>query len=105
MLDIEKVKNEIVSALLPLKPKKIILFGSYAKGKANEDSDLDIFIIKDDIKDFREFELKARKHLRNFIINNEANGVDIFSATPEYLKKRDDYFYKEILKEGIILYE
>lgn len=105
MLDIEKVKDEIVSALLPLKPKKIILFGSYAKNSANEDSDLDIFIIKDDIKDFREFELKARKQLRSFIINSEANGVDVFSATSEYLKKRDDYFYKEILKEGVVLYE
>jgi len=37
MLDIEKVKDEIVSALLPLKPDKIILFGSYARGEANEE--------------------------------------------------------------------
>lgn len=27
-------------------PEKIILFGSYAKGKGNEDSDLDIIVIK-----------------------------------------------------------
>ena len=105
MLDIEKVKNEVVSALLPLKPKKIILFGSYAKGKANEDSDLDIFIIKDDIKDFREFEIKAKLKLFDFMKKYETNGIDIFSATPEYLKKRDDYFYKEILKDGVVLYE
>ena len=31
--------------------------------------------------------------------------IDILSASPSYLKKRDDYIYKEILKEGKVLYE
>ena len=105
MLDIEKVKNEIVSALLPLKPDKIILFGSYARGDANEDSDLDLFLIKEGLEDFSEYEIMARKKLRNIILNYNTNGIDILSASPSYLKKRDDYFYKEIIEEGRILYE
>ena len=36
MLDIEKIKLEIVIALKPLSPEKIILFGSYAYGTATE---------------------------------------------------------------------
>jgi len=36
----------LVKKLRPLKPEKIILFGSFAKGKAGPDSDIDVLIIK-----------------------------------------------------------
>ena len=32
MIDIEKTKLQIIEALMPLKPEKIILFGSYTYG-------------------------------------------------------------------------
>jgi predicted nucleotidyltransferase len=105
MLDIDEIKDEIVSALLPLKPDKIILFGSYARGEANEESDLDLFLIKEGLEDFSEYEIKARKRLRTIILNYDTNGIDILSASPSYLRKRDDYFYKEILEEGRVLYD
>ena len=41
MVDIEKLKPLIVERLKPLNPDKIILFGSYAYGTPNEDSDID----------------------------------------------------------------
>ena len=46
MIDIEELKPKIIEALMPLKPDKIILFGSYAYGTPNEDSDIDLFIFK-----------------------------------------------------------
>ena len=36
MVDIEKLKDEIVERLKPLDPDKVILFGSYAYGTPNE---------------------------------------------------------------------
>jgi predicted nucleotidyltransferase len=105
MLDIEKVKDEIVNSLLPLEPNKIILFGSYADGTANEDSDLDLFLIKDEIEDMVDYEIKARKKLRNFIFAHDTNGIDILSASNSYLNTRDDFFYKDILENGKVLYE
>ena len=39
---IEEIKNKLVSEF---NPKKIYIFGSYAWGNSNEDSDLDIMII------------------------------------------------------------
>lgn len=39
------LKKAIVAALAPLVPEKVILFGSYAHGKATEDSDIDIYIV------------------------------------------------------------
>jgi len=105
MLNIDIVKDEIISSLLPLKPDKIILFGSYANGTANEDSDLDLFLIKDNIEDMTEYEVDAKMKLLNVMKNNKTNGIDIISASNKYLESRNDYFYKEILEKGRILYE
>jgi len=105
MLNLEEIKDEIVSALLPLKPDKIILFGSYARGEADEESDLDLFLVKEGLEDFSAYEIKARKRLRDIILNHDTNGIDVLSASPSYLNKRDDYFYKEIMEEGKVLYE
>ena len=45
---IEQTLNEIVRRLVAdYKPEKIILFGSYAYGEPNEDSDLDMLIVKE----------------------------------------------------------
>jgi predicted nucleotidyltransferase len=41
--DIQAAADRIAAAL---KPKKIILFGSYARGDANEHSDLDLMVIE-----------------------------------------------------------
>ena len=46
MIDIDKLKPIVIEKLMPLQPDKIILFGSYANGKANEESDIDLFLIK-----------------------------------------------------------
>jgi predicted nucleotidyltransferase len=41
-----KIAKDYVNLVLPnMKPKEIILYGSYAKGTAREDSDIDIAVI------------------------------------------------------------
>lgn len=106
-IKIEKLKQEIVERLKPLKPNKIILFGSYAYGKPNEDSDIDLFLLKDglDINDTRHYQKEAKKRLIDIIMKYEI-AIDILSASTEYVKNRQDYFLKEdILKNGEVLYE
>ena len=50
MLTQKEVKKEIDSIAEQLKekynPEKIILFGSFARGEFNEDSDIDLFVVK-----------------------------------------------------------
>ena len=106
MVDIEKLKPKIVEQLQPLSPDKIILFGSYAYGTPNENSDIDLFIIKDIKKEkVRDYKLKARKQLRELITQNKV-GFDILVASDEFIKNRDDYFYKvDILQNGKLIYE
>ena len=108
MLDIETLKPKIIEALMPLKPNKIILFGSYAYGNPNEDSDIDLFLIKDDltIDETRYYQREAKKKLLDIRKNYKTNGIDILSAPTEYIEKRKDYFYKvDILQNGKVWYE
>lgn len=47
-MDRNFIKKSIISALEPLMPAKVILFGSYASGKAKDDSDVDIYIVSNE---------------------------------------------------------
>ncbi len=108
MIDIEKIKSEIVEKLKPLNPDKIILFGSYAYGTPNQDSDIDLFLVKNDLTldKVKDFELKARKQIRDIIFKYNTNGIDIISAPMQYIENREDYFYKvDILQKGKVWYE
>ena len=108
MIDIEELKPKIIEALMPLKPDKIILFGSYAYGTPNEESDIDLFLLKDDltINETRHYEREAEKRLLDLQLHYKTNGIDILSAPTEYIKKREDYFYKvDILQNGKVWYE
>lgn len=44
MLTLDDIKNAIADILAKYPIKKISLFGSYANGSANEDSDVDILV-------------------------------------------------------------
>ena len=108
MINIEELKPQIIKALMPLKPNKIILFGSYAYGTPNEDSDIDLFLLKDDltIENTRKYEREAGKRLLTLQLKYKTNGIDILSAPTAYIKKREDYFYKvDILQNGKVWYE
>ena len=107
MIDIEKLKPLILEQLLPLNPDKIILFGSYAYGTPNEDSDIDLFLLKDDLElnDTRNYSREAKMRILNLISKYKV-GFDILSAPTEYINQREDYFYKvDILQNGKIIYE
>jgi predicted nucleotidyltransferase len=108
MIDIEKLKPLIVERLKPLNPDKIILFGSYAYGTPNEDSDIDLFLLKDGLtkENIRDFELEALKKLRDIRRKYKLNGIDILSAPTNEIYTKEDYFYKiDILQNGRVWYE
>ena len=68
MIDIEKLKQEIVEQLKHLNAEKIILFGSHAYGSPTDHSDIDLFIIGS-YDNYRDYILKARKMIRKLILN------------------------------------
>jgi len=106
MIDIEELKPLIIERLKPLNPDKIILFGSYAYGTPNEESDIDLFLMRDiESKNARNLKVQAKLNLRDLIAKYHV-GFDILIAPEVFVKSREDYFYKvDILKNGIVIYE
>jgi len=70
-VDIEELKPKITKALMPLNPQKIILFGSYAYGNPNENSDIDILIVKNQYQNKWDEVLKAKKLLKDIKISKD----------------------------------
>lgn len=83
-------------------PEKIILFGSYAWGKTDKNSDIDFFIVKETRKNILD---RNRDVYR--IIFDKGEAVDILVYTPAQLKRREemgDPFVQKIMKRGKLLY-
>jgi predicted nucleotidyltransferase len=97
----------IVEELKKAEPEKIILFGSYAYGQPNEDSDLDILVIKDiEAANVREFRIDLKLKLWN-IIQKLNIPIDIIVDSQKRINQRiqdGDQFYKEIISKGYVLY-
>ncbi len=103
MIDIEQVKLDIVKALKPLNPEKIILFGSYAYGNPTEDSDLDICVIEKAYDNKWEEKAKIRKLLSSIRI-----GKDIlvpYLEEFEFYRKEINSVYNEVDLKGELLWQ
>ena len=110
-VDIETLKKEIIKRLKPLNPQKIILFGSYAYGKPNENSDIDLYIVTNDDfipqswREKMQIKLKFSKLLRDL---KQQYDIDIIAHTQKMHEKfiaLQSLFSKEILQKGQVIYE
>jgi len=111
MVDIEKIKKEIVERLIPIDPIKIILFGSFATGNPNPDSDIDLYIVTNDNtvpQNYTEkihYQLKIAKLLRDF---QKLVPIDIIVHTRKMHEQFITYkghMCEDIMQKGIVLYE
>ena len=108
-IQLEQIKNEVsndIQNALGGKLHKIILYGSYARGDYNEDSDIDIMVLADisasDMSKYRA------------IINDVANRVSLeydTLVTISIKNKQIFYnrleilpFYQNVIKDGVELY-
>ena len=83
--------------------EKVILFGSYARGEATEDSDVDILVIAPTAERFFERMATVKRLTRDL-----RNGLPLapIVLTRQEIEKRieiNDQFITEILEEGIQL--
>ena len=70
MIDAIKINEVIKKITLNYNPDSIILFGSYAFGTPNSDSDLDLLIIKQTSLPKHLRASEVRKHLYGMMIPN-----------------------------------
>ncbi len=98
--EIEQIKEKLVRQL---SPEKIYLFGSFAEGTADDDSDVDIYIIvKDDTSNLVDLTAEAYKSIRNV----RSRAVDIIIGTESRFESRKNRagLENEVLNKGVLLY-
>ncbi len=100
--EIQEIVNRIVAAYAP---QRIILFGSYAYGTPDEESDLDLFIIKESDERPIDRWMRVKRLLRN---RHRPVAVSPLVYTPQEVRERleiGDFFVQEVLERGVVLYE
>jgi len=94
---VEKIVREI-------QPKKIILYGSYARGDFRKNSDLDLFIIKESNESSRMLERKVDR-----LFNGRLFSLDLRVRKPSEVewnfRAQNPFYIYHIFKDGKILYE
>lgn len=83
-------------------PQRVILFGSHAYGQPSLDSDVDLLVVMPFEGSSREQAAKIRSCIDTPI------ALDLLVRTPEQLSERlamDDFFMREIIEQGKVLYE
>lgn len=96
VIEIAKCFAEKVRSYIPV--KMIVIYGSYLKGTADENSDIDIAVVVDDIEgDY----LKISAELFNLVRGINKKIEPILLST----KKDKSGFLENILKHGKIVYK
>ena len=107
MINIEELKPLIIERLKPLNPNKIILFGSYAYGKPNENSDIDLYVVTNDDFIPQSYEenmniyLKFASAMQDILQNYPTDLITHTKAMHKKFVELNSSLAKEILQKGV----
>ena len=83
-------------------PRKVILFGSYANGAPDRDSDIDLLVIMDTSLRPVDQAVEIRQFVR------APFPFDLLVRTPEQVQERldlGDDFFRDVTETGLVVYE
>lgn len=106
---IESIKNEIIEFLRPINPEKVILFGSFAYGTPDADSDIDLYVVtRDNVipQNFEENLLVKKRVYKALDKFRKKYAADIIVHTLPVHQKfiaMGSSFSKEIMQKGVVL--
>jgi uncharacterized protein len=102
MIEMEQIQALSQQIAEQFKPDRIILFGSYAYGTPNEDSDVDLLVVMP----FEGYAFRQSVTIREKI--RVGFPLDLLVKTPQKIQERlelGDFFIQEIFEQGKTLYE
>ena len=106
-----KYITPLIDALKQSDPYRIILFGSYAKGMATEDSDIDMLVILDnnDVAKTYQERINKKLYINKLVRNiNYKVALDILvysKAEYKIVKDYGNFLIDEIEQTGKVVYE
>jgi predicted nucleotidyltransferase len=96
--------NAVVQKIVDeFNPEKVILFGSYAYGKPNIDSDVDMLVVMES----EERPAPRTSRVLGAILDVKTFPMDLLVRTPRELERRlaiGDFFMQEVIGRGKVLY-
>ncbi len=108
-LNTEKITGELIDHIVTkivrdIHPESIILFGSYARGDFNVESDLDLFIITNGAEPSR----FTRRKIEDLLWGRKFP-VDLIVRTQDEVawnfRAKNPFYLYHIFKDGKVLYE
>jgi predicted nucleotidyltransferase len=103
-----EIRNLLHSIVRELKksysPEKVLLFGSFARHRQNPSSDIDLLIIKNTQKSPRARWMQVRGILRHFTGQLPISPLVYTEKEIEERLAAGDFFIREIISEGKVLY-
>jgi len=100
----EMIQDIVQRIVAGYAPQKVILFGSYAYGEPDEDSDIDLLIIKDTDKRPIERWMEVKRLLRDRSSRVSVSPLVYTRREFEYRLAIKDFFIQEVLEKGEVLY-
>lgn len=107
----DQIKYKLIQALKPYNPQKIYIYGSYARGEATKDSDLDVLIIKNTRKKFRDRRIDVSRYIYSRERLEKGTTLDYpveaLVYTEEEIKDHLEWdpFIRSIYKDKVLIYE
>ncbi len=103
MISGEQIQQAVERLVIAANPSKVILFGSYARGDATDDSDLDLMVIEPEVAN--KFDEMVR--LRN-VMGDMPVGVDLLVYSDREASRRSQVagtLLYRAFREGKVIYD
>jgi len=102
MLPDQTIQAAVERIVAAANPTRVILFGSYARGEATEDSDLDLMVVEKEVPNVGE-EMVRLRHA----VGDVGIGVDVLVYSEQEFEKRREWCSSPVYwatREGKVLY-
>ena len=103
MISDQTVQQAVAKIVAVARPRKIILFGSYARGGASEASDLDLMVIEPKVTNAGAETARLRE-----AIGSIGMGIDVVVYSESEFERRKNWCTTPVywaLREGKVLYD
>lgn len=107
-MNLEEINREVIAIMKRHygdRLAKIVLFGSYARGDFDEESDIDYLIVLKDSEVSTPREIHQLSPLMNDLSTERSIHVSAIPVAYEHLFSSRKPFYREVRKDGKTLFE